>query len=155
MKHEEHNHVNISSFFHVIKTEMAKLWPSLLKEAELSEIQAAILFETKAGNIQTISKVAEQLNTNQGNFSAICKKMEKSGLIIRKRSTEDERVVLLELTELGEEKVKLIQRRFDEICRNHTTPEQFNAIINGFVETAKLLKRINSPIKNSKNNFEI
>ncbi len=49
---------------------------------------------------------------NQGNFSALCKRMEQEGLLNRRRKKEDERAVLLELTPRGREVVKMMEGEF-------------------------------------------
>ncbi len=48
-----------------------------------------------------IGKIGEHLHLDNGTLTPLLKRMEKNGLIIRTRSSEDERVVLVNLTEEG------------------------------------------------------
>ncbi|MFS4470152.1 MarR family winged helix-turn-helix transcriptional regulator [Chryseobacterium sp. T20] len=57
-----------------------------------------------------IGKIGEYLHLDNGTLTPLLKRMEKNGLIIRTRSSEDERVVLINLTEQG---VKLKEKAKD------------------------------------------
>jgi len=128
----------------IIKTEIDKAVSPILHQVGLSEHQVGIIMATREGDDHSISKLAEHLHANQGNFSAACKKMELMGLIKRKRSVEDERVVTLELTELGEEKAKHICVLLEEMFQKaEVTPAQFETILAGYSETVNVLKKIN------------
>lgn len=128
----------------VIKTEADKILTPILQAEGLSEHQAAIIMAVRNGDSSSISKLAEQLNANQGNFSVTCKKMEQMGLIVRQRSREDERVVTIELTECGEQKAIGLCEKLDSVFQKaEAMPEQFEAIITGFSEMAKILKALN------------
>jgi DNA-binding MarR family transcriptional regulator len=123
---------------------MDKAAAPLLQSAGLSEHQAGIIMAVKHDDAYSISKLAEHLNANQGNFSAACKRLEQMGLLNRKRSREDERVVTLELTALGEEKARQICLLLDEMFRKaEATPEQVETVIAGYSEIVNLLRKIN------------
>jgi DNA-binding MarR family transcriptional regulator len=127
-----------------IKKEIDIAISPILHEVGLSEHQAAVIMATKSECSQTISKLAEYFNANQGNFSVTCKKMEQAGLILRKRSREDERVVELKLTEFGEKKLNELKQSLDVLFKKaQVTPEQFETIIAGYNETITVLKKIN------------
>jgi DNA-binding MarR family transcriptional regulator len=128
-----------------IRTEMIKAFTPILNEVGVTEHQASIIMAIKDGDFHTISKLAERLNANQGNFSNTCKKVEQSGLIIRKRSKEDERVVTIELTELGEQKVNELCKGLEKMFqKSQSTSAQMEMIIAGCTEALNLLHKINS-----------
>ncbi|MCL2036620.1 MAG: MarR family winged helix-turn-helix transcriptional regulator [Oscillospiraceae bacterium] len=128
----------------IIKAELTKAVTPILHESGLSEHQVAILMAISEGDFHSVSKLAELLNANQGNFSVACKKLEQLGLVVRKRSKEDERVVELELTKLGTEKVTIFRNKLEEMFKQaEATPQQLESIISGCNETITLLKKIN------------
>ena len=49
----------------------------------------------------SIGNLGKTIGVTGGNISNICKKLEKKGFVVRKRSEEDERVVNVSLTEKG------------------------------------------------------
>ncbi len=49
----------------------------------------------------TVGEICERLMLDNGTVSPLLKKMEKAGYITRSRSTEDDRVVVITLTEQG------------------------------------------------------
>jgi len=99
----------------------------------LTQLQANVLFgiknnfKHKVGH--KVGELAEMLKENQGNFSSACKKMEQMGLIFRERSKEDERVVTLKVTALGEEKLRNIHEKLRGIYRSLDIPEEKCVII--------------------------
>lgn len=58
-----------------------------------------------------VGELSECAHMNRGNCSTACKRLENEGLVRRRRKPEDERVVLIELTEEGENLLFRIQRR--------------------------------------------
>ena len=59
-----------------------------------------------------IVKVSGQ---NQGNVSAICKRIERAGLMTRVRGSEDERIVMLNLTEEGQNVADRLEAKLDKL----------------------------------------
>ena len=65
----------------------------------------------------TVGEICERLMLDNGTVSPLLKKMEKAGYITRSRSTEDDRVVVVTLTEQGremQEKAKDIPEKVGE-----------------------------------------
>ncbi len=56
------------------------------------------LWETESA---TVGELCDRLFLDNGTMTPLLKKMERSGLIVRSRSTQDERVVTVHLTEKG------------------------------------------------------
>ncbi|MDR0197848.1 MAG: MarR family winged helix-turn-helix transcriptional regulator [Oscillospiraceae bacterium] len=140
-----HFKTNAWEFVRAIKKEIDKAVAPVLEAEGLSMRQAGIIMGISSGNFRTVGELAEHFSANQGNFSAICKKLEKMGLVNRRRSSEDERVVIIEPTPLGEKKAANICRGMEELFRKaEASPEQLEAIIGGYSETVKLLNKINN-----------
>ena len=91
-------------------------------------------------NVGTISKILDVCGSNASNM---CKKMEKDGFIIRKRSKTDERVVELLLTEKGESVLDKIntelRERYGAVLKG-MDDEKFELIIKGINALNELLK---------------
>ena len=132
------------------KANMKKFIEPILQTEGLSMIQAYILIGISEGNLKNISSLCKQLDLNQGNVSTVCKHMEKSGLIKRNRSLEDERVVTLSITELGEETLGRLQAREDKLDAvfEQIPIEKLETIIKGMHEFSELLR-----ILSEKNNL--
>jgi len=142
---QNHSQSQTWDFFHVLRTEMHKACAPIFHELGLTEIQVAVLVEIDAGcSCCAVGELAERLNSNQGNFSALCKKLEHMELLVRSRSKEDERVVTPQLTEAGKAKVKAIHSKLDEMFRNNASEEQIQTIMAGYNEAVAVLKKINS-----------
>ncbi|MCL2072013.1 MAG: MarR family winged helix-turn-helix transcriptional regulator [Oscillospiraceae bacterium] len=140
----EHCNGRVWDFVRVIKTEMDKAATPILQSVGLSELQAITVMAVESGDFHTIGRLSEKLNTNQGNFSASCKRLEQMGLITRKRSSDDERVVMLELTELGKEKANTIHSKLCEMFKKaRLTQPQLETIMAGYNEAVNLFKKIN------------
>lgn len=117
--------------------------PLVLKE-DISLAQAFILFKIKETQVLTIGDLCKEFDMNQGNLSALCKKMEENNLIRRHRSEKDERVVFVELTENGYLKIEKIYKNFDEldIYIKDMPEKQLDTIVNGMKEFNQLIKNI-------------
>jgi len=117
----------------------------------LTQLQANVLFGIKNNFTHKVGEMAEILKENQGNFSSACKKMEQMGLIFRERSKEDERVVTLKVTELGERKLRNIHEKFRGIYQSLNIPEeQCETILNGLKTMREII--VNTNLRKGKYN---
>lgn len=134
-----------SAMYHV-RNSMHKVIEPVVQSEGLSMIQAYILFTIEDDSNTNISSLSKVLGINQGNLSTMCKNMEKMGLIKRTRSSEDERVVTLSLTEQGKAMiVKLYGKseQFDAVFEK-VPKEKLQTIIGGMQELNELLKLFNT-----------
>ncbi|MDR0223028.1 MAG: MarR family winged helix-turn-helix transcriptional regulator [Oscillospiraceae bacterium] len=139
-----HFKANAWEFVRAVKKEIDKAVAPILEAEGLSMHQAGIIIGISSGDFRTIGELAEHFSVNQGNFSAICKKLEKMGLVSRRRSSDDERVVIIELTELGKEKTANVCKGMEELFRKaDASPEQLETIIAGYGAIIGLLNKIN------------
>ena len=130
------------SMSYQIKANMQKFIVPIIQTEGLSMHQAYILIGLLEGSFTNISSLCKELGVNQGNVSTMCKNMEKSGLLERNRSREDERVVNLSLTDKGRDTIQRLLSKadqFDDIFEQIPI-EKLEAIINGMHEFSELLK---------------
>lgn len=88
----------------------------------ITSLQLGLLLSLYIKGPQTVSGLAKSTCMAGANNSALCKKMEKEGLVQRTRDSEDERQVLVSLSSKGVEVVK----RFSEECSRWSTCLQMN-----------------------------
>ena len=57
-----------------------------------------------------LSKISERIRRSPGNMTLVIDNLEKEGFVERHRSTEDRRVILISLTDLGCEKIEAARK---------------------------------------------
>jgi DNA-binding MarR family transcriptional regulator len=80
---------------------MTKVYKPLLQALNLTYPQYLAMLVLWERDGLTVGEVSTRLLTDPGSLTPLLKRLEAEGLISRKRSKEDERVVLLTLTEQG------------------------------------------------------
>ncbi|TDV70428.1 MarR family winged helix-turn-helix transcriptional regulator [Pseudomonas sp. LP_7_YM] len=80
---------------------MTKVYKPLLQELNLTYPQYLAMLVLWEEEGMTVGEVSTRLLTDPGSLTPLLKRLETEGLIRRTRSKEDERVVLLHLTEQG------------------------------------------------------
>ena len=80
---------------------MTKLYTPLLGALKLTYPQYLVLLVLWEQNGLTVTALGERLSLNSGTLTPLLKRMEASGLLLRERSQEDERRVLVSLTPEG------------------------------------------------------
>lgn len=112
----------------------------------LTMMQLRILLELCQCGSHTVGSLADRTCIAGTNISAMCKKLEAEGLLERVRNRQDERVVLVALTRLGEDTVLEIDRLCNEKISQHLsneTEETFEDIVSGLQKLNDLLLKIN------------
>lgn len=111
----------------------------------LTMMQTRILMELNQCESHTIGSLADRICVAGANISAMCKKLEGQGLLERIRNKEDERVVRVILTDLGEKTVLEINRTINNKISQQfidETEETFDEIIIGLQKLNELLQRL-------------
>lgn len=117
--------------------------PSL--QYDLSNNQLHILLELNKGRQYTVGELSRVVGILKGNMAGVCKRLEERGLIIRKRSEKDERVVLLQITAKGK---RLLRDIFTQIDKRHgeifysIPSEEIDKILDGLKALYALLERM-------------
>jgi MarR family transcriptional regulator, organic hydroperoxide resistance regulator len=89
--------------FYAASMLITRKYQPLLEKLELTYPQYLVLMVLWENNGITVGQISTALWLNTNTLTPLLKRMEKAGLIERKRSTEDERQVLISLTEKGNE----------------------------------------------------
>lgn len=127
-----------------VKSDIRRFIDKILQTEGITMMQGYILFRLSKGPISSISSASREFELNQGNLSAMCKQMEKAGLIKRTRNPADERVVNLSLTEKGEQTLERLRQyinRFDAVLEA-IPKEKMELILNGLNEFNLLIKSL-------------
>ena len=109
------------------------------------QVSILLLLDQK-GSIK-VSDIAEKLKMVDSNVSNICTRLQKAGLVRRKRLKDDKRVVFIELTDAAQTKMeeiktkvydfrskmseKLSKQDLDDICKGLT---KLNNLLDLFIE---------------------
>ena len=80
----------------------------------ITDMQYSVLSYIQQHPCTTIGSVAKALHTDAGNMSALCKKLEHSGYLIRKKREQDERIVELCTSQSGALCVQTISRKIQQ-----------------------------------------
>ncbi len=120
--------------------EVVKKYKPFLDEIDLTYTQyiaMMVLWEKKTANLKTLG---ESLYLDSGTLTPLLKKLEKQGLITRKRSSDDERNLVVTITEKGEalkEKAVTIPQRLGECIK--MSPSETQTL---YLLLHKLLKQL-------------
>ncbi|HEV7260858.1 MAG TPA: MarR family transcriptional regulator [Bosea sp. (in: a-proteobacteria)] len=79
-----------------------RMYRSILVDLGLTYPQYLVMLVLWEGDGLSVKSLGERLALDSGTLTPLLKRLEASGLIRRERSREDERQVLLRLTEAGE-----------------------------------------------------
>lgn len=96
----------------------------------ITPLQMGILTILHKDGPQSITMLAKRTCMANANNSALCKKLEKDGWVVRRRSAPDERQVLVSLTPSGKSLVKA----FSSLCEQHAQ-RNFQSLSVAEVET--------------------
>lgn len=137
----QHYRTSLWQSFHILQNSIRSSISLILQGLGLTPLQSYTLSLIKTGEATNIGQLCNLLGITQSNASTLCKKLEQAGFILRTRSTLDERVVLLSLTDKGLETIIHVQDSFsvfDDILANYPH-EKLDAIENGMTAINELL----------------
>jgi DNA-binding MarR family transcriptional regulator len=100
-----------------------QLYTPLLEPLDLTYTQYVTLMVLWEENRLPVKELGQRLMLDSGTLTPLLKKMEQKGLVTRRRSKEDERSVLVEITEKGRTLKEDAQRFMPELlCSFHLNP---------------------------------
>jgi MarR family transcriptional regulator, organic hydroperoxide resistance regulator len=91
------------------------LTDSFMSQVETHRAQGILLCQLAEKDGITQSEIAEQMSVQGATVTNMLQRMEESGTVIRRRDSEDNRLVRVYLTEAGREKEQAIHARFVEL----------------------------------------
>ncbi len=106
---------------------ITKAYKPYLDKLGLTYPQYLVLLVLWENDMLTVNQITEKLRLNTNTLSPLLKRMEKMELLERNRSCEDERSVIVQLTERGKQlKVKALpipEKLFTELISDKTQKE--------------------------------
>lgn len=78
-----------------------KIYRNVLKPLEITYPQYLVLLILWESDQQTVSAIGERLFLDSATLTPLLKRMEAAGLVARQRSTQDERQVIVSLSDKG------------------------------------------------------
>ena len=82
--------------------EMIKLYKPYLDELGLTNTQYNTMIVLSEHKAMTVKALGQELYLDSGTLTPLLKKLEEKGLVTRRRSDQDERNLIVTITELGE-----------------------------------------------------
>lgn len=126
-----------------VTTALQAILGPVMEAHGLTAMQGRVLSAVKECDDVNVGAISKILDVCGSNASNMCKKLEKDGFIMRKRSKTDERVVELLLTEKGESVLDKIntelRERYGAVLKG-MDDEKFELIIKGINALNELLK---------------
>ncbi len=106
MTHNEANDtpdlpLEVLGMFRVIFKSASQHFEDIEKAVGVSGAQLWAMSEIMAAGSMTISQLGKAMSLHQSTTSNLVEKLEKKGLVVRERSTQDRRVVEVRMTEVG------------------------------------------------------
>lgn len=131
-----------------LKNNIMDILSPVTSKYDLNLLEVLILYSISERNDLSIGDVYKSMNLNQGNLSSMCKKLEKKGYLIRNRDKNDQRTVILEITQNGEETLNEINEELDKLYRivEEIPQENVKKAINGLECFAGIIQEIHSKI---------
>ncbi|WP_029286232.1 MarR family winged helix-turn-helix transcriptional regulator [Pedobacter sp. R20-19] len=87
---------------YALSREVTQLYRPFLDDLGLTYPQYLVMLILWEENQQTVNQLGEKLYLDSGTLTPLLKRMEQKRIITRTRSTADERVVIISVTDIGE-----------------------------------------------------
>ncbi|MER2063655.1 MAG: MarR family transcriptional regulator [Alkalibacterium sp.] len=116
--------------------QITKLYRPLLEKLEVTYPQYLVLLVLFEEESVTVKALGERLYLDSGTLTPMLKRMEEHGLVERKRSSKDERVVEVSLTEKG----RGLEKKAEEIPNKFS--KEIHLELDEFEELKRLLTKI-------------
>jgi DNA-binding MarR family transcriptional regulator len=133
--YEADNYRPDQSVGHVMKAVMASIAHQVdrrLVDHDLTHAQWVPLFKLAHGECGTVAELARTLQSDPGAMTRALDRLEAKGLVARVRSSEDRRVINLELTEAGREVAAVVPAVLAEVLNLHLagfTQAEWNSLL--------------------------
>ncbi|HEY0842155.1 MarR family transcriptional regulator [Methylotenera sp.] len=124
---------------------MTKTYKPLLSKLKLTYPQYLVLLVLWEKDGMTVNNISERLFSDSGTLTPLLKRLEKLGMVQRQRAREDERKVIITLTEAG----KLLQTQATDVhtqiaCSTGCTINELQALNNQLILLrTNLIKNLN------------
>lgn len=126
-------------------------------DLEMSKQEIIFIFVVKKNNEITMSKISDIMNLSMSTLTGIADRLVKKKYICRERSETDRRIVLIKLTEKGNDFVESFNKRildYISIAMNAITDEEKVFLINIITKIFNAVKSNSKSNKPDENNEE-
>ena len=131
---------NIWQFSRLLNDCLTKALQPIVKRYGITQQQAQLLFSIHRNKEATVGSLAQRLGLARTNASAMCKKLATMGFLKRLRRTDDERVVSVSLTEMGQSAALAIESRIEKVyIEKHINMQEIEKMMQSFEEISTLL----------------
>lgn len=121
--------------------EITKLYRPLLQELGLTYTQYVTMLALWERDEVTVSALGAKLYLDSGTLTPLLKKLEAAGLVTRTRDKNDERSVLVTLTEQGSQlREKAVEIPEKLICQLDATPDEGMELLGQMQELLNRMK---------------
>jgi DNA-binding MarR family transcriptional regulator len=128
-------------------TESRRITKELARRAELTGPQLTVVKMLETFGDLSLSDLSERIRAQNSTVTGIIDRMEREGLVVRARSTEDKRVVRIRLTEKGERIAREIPVEPMEIFRSALAGLSANETRDLLKILTKLARRVQSIVR--------
>ncbi|NLT95252.1 MAG: MarR family transcriptional regulator [Clostridia bacterium] len=135
----------LEAFSKLLTQALDNAFRPIIESFGLTTLQVRVLTEIYRNEKATVGSLINIIGSS-GNASTLCKKLEKSGFIVRQRDATDERVVNLALTDYGKDTLKEIEKAIHQKLvpvLEKKSEEDFAVILDGIKKMKEILEEIN------------
>jgi len=103
---------------------MNKVYRKLLKDLDITYPQYLVMLTLWENPSMSVSEIGERLYLDSATLTPLLKRLEAAGMVLRQRSREDERQVVITLTDKGRElKSKANDVQYGVFCASQCAPD--------------------------------
>lgn len=126
---------------------MQNLGPQLITRAQLGLTpgQVFMLYFIREESRCKISALAEKLEVSPSAATIMLDRLESHGFVVRTRDEDDRRVVHIELTSTGEEKLEevlLVRQRIIKSCFGQMRPDKLGVFVDALEELSTIANSV-------------
>ncbi|WP_081165162.1 MarR family winged helix-turn-helix transcriptional regulator [Lactococcus garvieae] len=126
---------------YIASKEIIKQYKPYLKKYDLTYTSFITLLALEEG--MTVNELGEELYLDSGTLSPLLKKLEQKGYLVKKRSSSDERIVKLFLTEDGKRlktKLPAISMEVGQELAKQSEEINYNSLITQLTQLNSIMK---------------
>lgn len=115
--------------FYSLSRTITRMYGPLLAELGLTYPQYLVMLILWETDSIEVNRITELLHMDTGTVSPMLKRLEAAGLVVRQRSGDDERKVIISLTKAGQKlKVKAATVPAELFCKTGLTIEEYGRL---------------------------
>lgn len=121
--------------------EVIKLYKEILDKHNLTYTQYVAMLVLWEDEKMTVKEIGKRLHLDSGTLTPMLKKLEQRGLISRHRDVNDDRVVIVNLTEDGAKlKSEILEVPSEVFCKMNISKEQAEELMHNLESLLQCLK---------------